>query len=420
MCFNQTLQRHYSFDEKKLVSQYSNQLKTFISLENLDEKQRMLFNWKNSASIKQAIGEDMTKQLATINQQEKSLNEVNQLLDKVVKRTVTKLYPNVDTKQITIAEQRELIKETDSEQKVFAGEELKDRLAMIRTNIVNQQIVTLTKRPYVSWLLLKKQQHKAEETITDIVAQKGYKFADIKRTKGMILQHFDSKQQDILKQNIKTLSAVDETKKIVTTQYNNVLSKTFPDMDVEKTPVKEKERLYTAVVYFNPELKSLTKHDLDQLKNNPPMQFTTQEHEQGLAYLTGTANADEIKNNNLLRVLNNTGTRQLFIGEVGQDTNIPAKKLAQAKQAMQQNKQKQDNYRKEHLPDYRAVNYRETKPVDYLNKLLSDTLMALLYDNHQEQERNQQKKGQKETEYEMEKKKRQHRRNGRYSGNIHR
>src|SRR5699024_2847925 len=170
----QTLQRHYSFDEKRMVAQLSNQLKTFVSLENLDEKQRMLFNWKNSAMIKQAIGQDMTKQLVTINQQEKSLAEANQLLDKVVNRTVKKLYPDIDFEQTTIAEQRELIKETDSEQKVFTGDELKDRLATIRTNILNQQVLTFTKRPFASWLMLEKQEQRAKETISDILANKGY------------------------------------------------------------------------------------------------------------------------------------------------------------------------------------------------------------------------------------------------------
>lgn len=193
------------------------------------------------------------------------------------------------------------------------------------------------------------------------------------------------------------------------------MSKTFPDMDVDNTPVKEKERLYTAVVYYNPELKALTKRDLEQLKNDPPMQFTTQEHEQGLAYLTGSLNADEIKNNDLLRVLKNTGTQQLFIGEVGQDINISTKKLEQAKQAMQQNKQQQDNYRKEKMTGYRAVNYRETKPSDYLNKLLSDALMVLLYSNGQDQQQD----GQDDLEYELEKKKRHNRKKGRHSS-IHR
>ena len=404
----QTLQRHYSFDEKRLVAQLSNRLKTFVSLENLDEKQRMLFNWKNSAMIKQAVGEDVTKQLVTITQQEKSLSEANQLLDKVVNRTVSKLYPGVDFEQITMAEKRELVKETDSEQRVFTGDELKDRLAMIRTNIINQQVLTFTKRPFASWLMLEKQEQRAKETISDILANKGYQLADIKRTKGTLLSDFDKKQQDVLKKNIKELSAVYEIKQVVDTQYNNVLSKTFPDMNLEKIKMSEKERLYTAVVYYNPELKSLEKRDLDQLKNNPPVQFTTQEHAQGLAYLSGQVKPDEIQNANLLRILKNRGTQQLFIGDAGQDKKISAKQGEQAKKGIQQHNQRNDNFRKENMPDYRAVNYNENTPARYLNKLLSDTLISLLYENNQDHELNRQKKAQKELEYELDKKKRQH------------
>ena len=416
----QTLQRHYSFDEKRLVAQLSNRLKTFVSLENLDEKQRMLFNWKNSAMIKQAVGEDVTKQLVTITQQEKSLSEANQLLDKVVNRTVSKLYPDVDFEQITMAEKRELVKETDSEQRVFTGDELKDRLAMIRTNIINQQVLTFTKRPFASWLMLEKQEQRAKETISDILANKGYRLADIKRTKGTLLSDFDEKQQDVLKKNIKELSAVNEIKQVVDTQYNNVLSKTFPDMSLDQVKMTEKERLYTAVVYYNPELKSLEKRDLDQLRNNPPVQFTTQEHAQGLAYLSGQVKSDEIQNANLLRVLKNRGTQQLFIGEAGQDKKISAKQLEQAKQAVKQHNQKNDDFRKENMPDYRAVNYNENTPVNYMNKLLSDTLMSLLYENGQDHELNRQKKAQKELEYELDKKKRQHQKHSRHSGTIHR
>ncbi|MEA5158745.1 MobQ family relaxase [Lactiplantibacillus plantarum] len=416
----QTLQRHYSFDEKRLVAQLSNRLKTFVSLENLDEKQRMLFNWKNSAMIKQAVGEDVTKQLVTITQQEKSLSEANQLLDKVVNRTVSKLYPDVDFEQITMAEKRELVKETDSEQRVFTGDELKDRLAMIRTNIINQQVLTFTKRPFASWLMLEKQEQRAKETISDILANKGYQLADIKRTKGTLLSDFDEKQQAVLKKNIKELSAINETKQVVDTQYNNVLSKTFPDMSLDQVKMTEKERLYTAVVYYNPELKSLEKRDLDQLRNNPPVQFTTQEHAQGLAYLSGQVKSDEIQNANLLRVLKNRGTQQLFIGEAGQDKKISAKQLEQAKQAVKQHNQKNDDFRKENMPDYRAVNYNENTPANYMNKLLSDTLMSLLYENGQDHELNRQKKAQKELEYELDKKKRQHQKHNRHSGTIHR
>ncbi|MGY4791037.1 MobQ family relaxase (plasmid) [Pediococcus pentosaceus] len=416
----QTLQRHYSFDEKRMVSQLSKELKTFVSLENLDEKQRMLFNWKNSTMIKQAIGQDMTKQLITINQQENSLAEANQLLDKVVNRTVRKLYPDIDFERVTMAEKRELIKETDSEQKVIAGNELKDRLAMIRTNIINQQILTFTKRPFVSWLMLEKQEQRVKENTSDILAKKGYRFKDIKLTKGALLNGFEENEQNVLKRSIKELSAINEVKKVVDTQYNSVLTKSFPDIDLNKVKMTEKERLYTAVIYYNPELQPLEKQDITRLKNNPPEKFTTQEHVQGLAYLSGQVKPDEIKNANLLRVLNNRGTQQLFIGEAGQDKNISAKQIEQAKQAVKQHNLRSDDFRKENIEGYRAVNYNENTPIKYMSTLLSDALMSVLYSNTQDYELNKQRKAQEELEYELDKKKRQHHKHGRRGGTIHR
>ena len=86
-----SLSKHFSFNEKRLVNELSHELKTYISLESLDDKRRLLFNWKNSTLIKHAIGEDVTKQLLTINQQESSLKKADELLNKVVDRTTKKL-----------------------------------------------------------------------------------------------------------------------------------------------------------------------------------------------------------------------------------------------------------------------------------------------------------------------------------------
>ncbi len=60
-----SLSKHFSFNEKRVVKELSHELKTYISLESLDDKRRMLFNWKNSTLIKHAIGEDVTKKLLT-------------------------------------------------------------------------------------------------------------------------------------------------------------------------------------------------------------------------------------------------------------------------------------------------------------------------------------------------------------------
>ncbi|MBU7446455.1 MobA/MobL family protein, partial [Lactiplantibacillus plantarum] len=141
-----SLSKHFSFNEKRLVNELSHELKTYISLESLDDKRRMLFNWKNSTLIKHAVGEDVTKQLLTINQQESSLRKADELLNKVVDRTTKKLYPELDFEQTTAAERRELIKETDSEQTLFKGSELTEHLMNIRNDLLSQQLLTFTKR----------------------------------------------------------------------------------------------------------------------------------------------------------------------------------------------------------------------------------------------------------------------------------
>ena len=404
----QTLQNHLSFSEKRSVSQISKELQTFVSLENLDDKKRMLFNWKNSLLIKQAVGEDIAKQMFTINQQEQSLEKANDLLDKVVDRTIKSIYPDVDIEQTTVAERRELIKETDSEKTIFSGQELKDRLAMIRTDILNKEILSFTKRPYVSWLVLENQEERTKDYMTEILAQKGYKFADIERSKGSILRNFSDEEQDSLKRGIKDLQATNEIKNVVQIQYSGVLKKTFPDMDIDNVTMVDREKIYTAIVYFNPELKQLSKQEFNELKDNPPVKFNTREHQQGLAYLSGTIKLDDIKNPNLIRVLANEGTKQLFIGESSQDPNITKEQIEQVKQVMTQNNGAYEDYRKANISDYQSVNYRETTPAEYLNNVFSSVIMKLLYIDEARR-----KKGLKETEWEMEKKKRQHEKHGR-------
>lgn len=404
----QTLQNHLSFSEKRSVSQLSKELQTFVSLENLDDKKRMLFNWKNSLLIKQAVGEDISKQMFTITQQEQSLEKANDLLDKVVDRTINSIYPDVDIEQTTIAERRELIKETDSEKTIFTGQELKDRLAMIRTDILNKEILSFTKRPYVSWLVLEHQEERTKNNMTEILSQKGYKFADIERSKGSIIRNFSDEEQDILKRGIKDLQATNEIKNVVQIQYAGVLKKTFPDMDIDNVTMVDWEKIYTAIVYFNPELKQLSKQEFNELKDNPPIKFSTREHQQGLAYLSGTIKLDDIKNPNLIRVLANEGTKQLFIGESSQDPNITKEQIEQVKQVMTQNNGAYEDYRKANISDYQSVNYRETTPAEYLNNVFSSVIMKLLYVDEARR-----KKGLKETEWEMEKKKRQHEKHGR-------
>ena len=282
-----SLSKHFSFNEKRLVNELSHELKTYISLESLDDKRRLLFNWKNSTLIKHAIGEDVTKQLLTINQQESSLKKADELLNKVVDRTTKKLYPELDFEQITAAERRELIKETDSEQTVFKGSELNERLMNIRDDLLTQQLLTFTKRPYVGWKLLMQQEKEVKIELKYTLMIHDDSLESLEHVDQGLLEKYSPTEQQKITRAVKDLRTIMAVKQVIQTQYQEVLRRAFPNGDFNELPMIKQEQAYTAVMYYDPALKPCKVETIAQWQENPPQVFSPQEHQQGLAYLSG-------------------------------------------------------------------------------------------------------------------------------------
>ncbi|WP_128528290.1 MobA/MobL family protein, partial [Lacticaseibacillus paracasei] len=409
-----------SFSEKHTISHLSQQLKTYVDLEHLDDKQRMLFNWKNSLLIKHAVGEDVTKQLLTIDQQTTSLAQANQLLNKVVERATKKLYPELDFEQTTAAERRELIKETNSEQTIFKGSELAERLADIRNDLLTQQLLTFTKRPYTSWQLVNQQAQTIEKQLTTLLAKHGHQLDDLKHTDRGMLAAYQPNELEFISKAVKNLRVMREVKAVVQTQYNSILTTAFPDSDLDKLETIDKEQIYTAVVYYDPELKPLSANDLSQLQQQPPVVFTSQQHQVGLNYLLGKIELKDIQNHRLQWVLKHDGTRQLFIGECGQDPKLDNKQIETVQARLKQQTTRFDQYKQDQIKDYQAINYYPTSPKNYLTNILDEALITILYAKNTDYLRKQQLRGLKETEWEMTKKQRQHQtRNRHEDGGMH-
>ncbi|MFJ1526707.1 MobQ family relaxase [Lactiplantibacillus plantarum] len=409
-----------SFSEKHTISHLSQQLKTYVDLEHLDDKQRMLFNWKNSLLIKHAVGEGVTKQLLTIDQQTTSLEQANQLLNKVVERATKKLYPELNFEQTTAAERRELIKETNSEQTIFKGSELAERLADIRNDLLTQQLLTFTKRPYTSWQLVNQQAQTIEKQLTTVLAKHGHQLDDLKPTDRGMLAAYQPNELEFISKAVKNLRVMREVKAVVQTQYNSILTTAFPDSDLDKLETIDKEQIYTAVVYYDPELKPLSADDLSQLQQQPPVVFTSQQHQAGLNYLLGKMELKDIQNHRLQRVLKHDGTRQLFIGECGQDPKLDHKQIEMVQTRLKQQAMRFDQYKQAQVKDYQAINYHPTSPKNYLMNILDEALMNTLYAKNTDYLRKQQLRGLKETEWAMTKKQRQHQtRNRHEDGGMH-
>ncbi|MEK1317172.1 MobA/MobL family protein [Limosilactobacillus fermentum] len=415
-----SLSRHFSFNEKRVVKELSHELKTYISLESLDDKRRMLFNWKNSTLIKHAVGEDVTKQLLTINQQESSLKKADELLNKVVDRTTKKLYPELNFEQTTQAERRELIKETDSEQTIFKGSELNERLMNIRDDLLTQQLLTFTKRPYVGWKLLMQQEKEVKIELKYTLMIHDDSLESLEHVDRGLLEKYSPTEQQKITRAVKDLRAIMAVKQVIKTQYHEVLKRAFPKGDLDGLPLIKQEQAYTAVMYYDPVLKLCQAETIEQWQANPPQVFSPQEHQQGLAYLSGQLSLDQLENHHLQRVLKHDGTKQLFLGECKVDPTIKNSQIEKIQKQLKEQQAKDDQYRKANIGHYRPLNYKPVSPSYYLKTAFSNAIMTALYAHDEDYERQKQAQGLEETEWEMTKKQRQHQtRNRHEDGGMH-
>lgn len=414
-----SLSKHFSFNEKRVVKELSHELKTYISLENLDDKRRMLFNWKNSTLIKHAVGEDVTKELLTINQQESSLKKADELLNKVVDRTTKKLYPELNFEQTTQAERRELIKETGSEQTVFKGSELNERLMNIRDDLLTQQLLTFTKRPYVGWKLLMQQEKEVKIKLKYTLMIHDDSLESLEHVDQGLLEKYSPTEQQKITRAVKDLRAIMAVKQVIKTQYHEVLRRAFPNGDLDGLPLIKQEQAYTAVMYYDPVLKPCQAETIEQWQANPPQVFSPQEHQQGLAYLSGQLSLDQLENHHLQRVLKHDGTKQLFLSECKADPTIKNSQIEKIQKQLKGQQAKDDQYRKVNIGHYQPLNYKPVSPSYYLKTAFTNAIMTALYARDEDYERQKQAQGLKETEWEMTKKQRQHQTRNRHDGGMH-
>ena len=415
-----SLSKNFSFNDKKVVKELSHELKTYISLESLDDKRRMLFNWKNSTLIKHAVGEDVTKQLLTINQQESSLKKADELLNKVVDRTTKKLYPELDFEQITAAERRELIKETNSEQTIFKGSELNERLMNIRDDLLARQLLTFTKRPYTSWQLLMQQEKEVKIELKYTLMIHDDSLESLEHVDQGLLEKYSPTEQQKITRAVKDLRTIMAVKQVIQTQYQEVLRRAFPNGNFNELPMIKQEQAYTAVMYYDPALKPCKAETIAQWQETPPRVFNTQEHLQGLAYLSGQLSLDQLENHHLQRVLKHDGTKQLFLGECKVDPTIKNSQIEKIQKQLKEQQAKDDQYRKANMGHYQPLNYKPVSPDYYLKTAFSDAIMTVLYARDEDYQRQKQERGLKETEWEMTKKQRQHQtRNRHEDGGMH-
>lgn len=370
----------------------------------------MLFNWKNSTFIKNAVGEDMTKSMQIIARQENALEEANDLVNKVVDRVVDKVYPELDKDKFSKSELRQLIVETNSENRVFSNDELQDRMNDIRAFTINREVLTFTKRPYTSANLLQNQKNRTIANMENILQTQGKTWQDLDDSKGKLLQDFNGQDREDLISLVRKYAGIQQMERVVEAQYKTVIERTFDEVDYKALELRDKERLYNLIMYYNPEQKTLTPAHVNVLIKNPPRMFSTNDHVQGLKVLAGQEDIANVKNKALKRVIMNGGTRQLFIGEASDNKAIPKDLIETAKHVSGNEWLKREGYIRQNVGgDYGRMEYSQTTPKQYTNKLFTGAMMNIIYNLSRNQ------KNESELEHDMHAKSRRQNRSQQHS-----
>ncbi|MCV3316408.1 nickase, partial [Pediococcus ethanolidurans] len=322
--------------------------------------------------------------------------------------------------QTTQAERRELIKETDSEQTVFKGSELNERLMNIRDDLLTQQLLTFTKRPYVGFKLLMQQEKEVKTDLKYTLMIHSDSLESLEHVDQGLLEKYSPAEQQKITRAVKDLRTIMAVKQVIQTQYHEVLKRAFPNGDLDDLSLVRQEQAYTAVMYYDPALKPCKVETMEQWQENPPKVFSTQEHQLGLAYLSGQLSLDQLENHHLQRVLKHDGTKQIFLGECKADPTIKTSQIEKIQKQLKEQQDKDDQHRKANMGHYQPLNYKPVSPSYYLKTAFNDAIMAALYAHDEDYKRQKQERGLKDTEWEMTKKKRQHQtRNRHEDGGMH-
>jgi len=290
----------------------------------------------------------------------------------------------------------------------------------IRDDLLTRQLLTFTKRPYVGWKLLMQQEKEVKIELKYTLMIHDDSLESLEHVDQCLLEKYSPTEQQKITRAVKDLRTIMAVKQVIQTQYQEVLRRAFPNGDFNELPMIKQEQAYTAVMYYDPALKPCKVETIAQWQENPPRVFNTQEHLQGLAYLSGQLSLDQLENYHLQRVLKHDGTKQLFLGECKADPTIKNSRIEKIQKQLKEQQVKDDQYRKVNMGHYQPLNYKSVSPSYYLKTPFSNAIMTALYARDEDYQRQKQERGLKETEWEMTKKQRQHQtRNRHEDGGMH-
>ena len=404
-----------SYAENHQIADLSKTLKTYVDFENINDKRRMLENWKNSVLVKKITGKDVVRQMALINKTELNVNKANELLDKVANRMIKKLYPQLEKSNMNEYEKRELIEETVKDDHVYQGKELADKMEDIREYLLDKRVTTFIRRPMVNLRLLGKWNESNYQKLNELL--NGYDVTSDELIKGEKTDKLNGMRESDKKkvgQLAKNIRSNDYMEAIINTQYKAVLGMSFPKINQDRLSIKDKEKLYMHAMYYDPALKPYSTTEIKEIVQQAKPEFTHEEHEIGLEFLDGKRKIDTITNKHLKSVLQHQGMKQMFIYECREDKQLDQDKVSKIRKKFMANEDYLDKQREATFNDYKALGYNDYTATEYNQTTFNDQIINdLMREDYSKYELEHRKAEERKLEREMTRKQRKGKGKGR-------
>lgn len=322
------LTKNLSVKDRERIRELSSSLKTFINLQSIEDKKRMVNNWKTSTYVKRNFGIEVAKSFQTIGEQEKDILEADKIIKNMSQKLVKKEYPFLQQSLMTDYEIKWIADKT-IKNGILTPEEIQEELQELRPHLLEKQVLLVTKQPFTSWVNLESSELSTQNNIIDILKEHGRDLQTYQEIGDMTPEEFYKNDFKRLGFLFKDLSRAKVLKEVIGAHYDDVLSKAFPNAKLKELPIVEKESIYNLVMYYNPEQREMTLDGL--LKMSEEGKFSLEEKESGLSFICHGQVAEIKGNKELIRVMGNEAMKNLFIAESMEDESINPDLLERAK-----------------------------------------------------------------------------------------
>ncbi|SEO08276.1 MobA/MobL family protein [Terribacillus saccharophilus] len=274
--------RKFSPMEKKALSNIAKELKMFVKVESIEERKQQLKQWKKSIQFRQD-SETKLSQLERIDKEEILISEATEIFETEANRFLEKHYPNLDSSKYSTDEKIAIVENTILHNRIHTPENITEMLSDMKSENILKQVDNLIKNRF-SFTMGIKQHINIMNTILVKAEQKlgANEISPVHELQAARLKN--PKAYQIFRDTFRKKQRVEEVHKLMNEFYNLEINKRYPNLDVQKMTLDEKEILIVGTEYYG---KPITLESISTLRR-----YSTQDQANIINILTNTHGSD--------------------------------------------------------------------------------------------------------------------------------